>query len=129
VDAIRLLVDSYLVAARMNDCGLGTLGPATPGPPWVYKTTGSCVGQLTLTIARDPQSSTGGTGTPPVTCALPATSYGNPNPIATIYLPCTQVSILYPYQWHFNSVIQLLVPGASFGLAQISAKATAVNMN
>jgi hypothetical protein len=128
IDAIRYLVDSYLVAARMNDCGLGSLGPATSGPPWVYTATG-CAASLTLTIRRDPQSSTGGTGTPPVSCALPALIYGNPNPIATIYLPCTQVSILYPYQWHFNSVIQLLVPGASFALAQISATATAVNMN
>ncbi len=126
VDAIRYLVDSYLVAARMNDCGLGTATGSASLSGWTYSTTGTCVGLLTLTIARDPPS---GTATN-VTCALPAQNYGGPNnPIARIYLPCTRVSILYPYQWHFNSVIQLLVPGASFGLAQISAKATAVNMN
>jgi hypothetical protein len=125
VDAIRYLVDSYLVAARMNDCGLGTATSLSSASPWLYKTTGTCIGELRLTIARDPQSGTSTT----VTCALPAASYGSPNPIAIIYLPCTQVSILYPYQWHFNSVIQLLVPGASLGLTQLSAKATAVNMN
>jgi hypothetical protein len=123
IDAIRYLVDSYLVAAGMNDCGLGTATTSSSASPWVYNPTG-CAGQLVLTIYRDPPSAGGA-----VTCALPATNYGNPNPIATIYLPCTQVSISYPYQWHFNSVIQLLVPGATFGLTQLSAKATAVNMN
>jgi TadE-like protein len=122
VNAIRNLVDSYLVAARMNDCGLGTAAGLS-GPPWAYTAT-SCVGHLTLTVARDPQS-----GATSATCALPATNYGNPNPIPTIYLPCTTVSISYPYQWHFNSVIQLLVPGATFGLTPLSATATAVNMN
>jgi len=39
------------------------------------------------------------------------------------------VKIFYPYEWHFNSVIQLLVPGASFGLSTISTGATAANMN
>ncbi|HTA24765.1 MAG TPA: TadE/TadG family type IV pilus assembly protein [Terriglobales bacterium] len=125
VDAIRYLVDSYLVAARMNDCGLGTVTPPSGGPPWVYQTTGTCVGQLMLTIARDPPS--GASATLP-TCALTATNYGGSNPI-TINIPCTQVTISYPYQWHFNSVIQLLVPGASLGLTQIAAKATAANMN
>ena len=129
VDAIRLLVDSYLVAARMNDCGLASATVTGSGPPWTYTTQGTCLASLTLTVARDPQFGTGGAGTIPVTCALPASNYGNPNPIATIYLPCTAVAISYPYQWHFNSVIQLLVPGASLGLSQISAKATAVNMN
>jgi Flp pilus assembly protein TadG len=125
VDAIRFLVDSYLVAARMNDCGLGTLAPATSGPPWVYTTAGACV--LVLTIARDPQS--GASVTLP-TCNLQATNYGgSSNPIATLYMPCTKVTISYPYQWHFNSVIQLLVPGATLGLTQITVNTTAVNMN
>jgi hypothetical protein len=123
VDAIRYLVDSYLVAARMNDCGLGAAFPAAFGPPWTYTTKGTCVGNLTLTIARDPQSGAGA-----ATCALTAQNYGGSNPI-TINMPCTQVTISYPYQWHFNSVIQLLVPGASLALTQISASATAVNMN
>jgi len=41
----------------------------------------------------------------------------------------TNVQIVYPYQWHFNSVIQLLVPGSSFALTTIRSDATAVNMN
>jgi Flp pilus assembly protein TadG len=126
VDAIRYLVDNYLVAARMNDCGLGTVATPSGGPPWSYQTTGTCVSQLILTIARDPSS--GSAGATPATCSLTATNYGGSNPI-TVNMPCTQVTISYPYQWHFNSVIQLLVPGASLGLTQIPASATAVNMN
>jgi hypothetical protein len=60
-----------------------------------------------------------------------ATNYGGAggNPIASLQIPCTGVTILYPYQWHFNSVIQLLVPGANLALARITAGATAANMN
>jgi Flp pilus assembly protein TadG len=126
VDAIRYLVDSYLVTAGMQDCGLGTLAPATSGPPWIYVTTGSCVGTLTLNIARDPPS---GATLTQATCVLVAQNYGSPNPVAQLYIPCTQVTISYPYQWHFNSVIQLLVPGAVLGLSEITAGATAANMN
>jgi hypothetical protein len=123
IDAIRYLVDSYLVAARLPDCGLGTVAPPA-GPPWVYTTMGTCIGSLTLTIKRDAPS---GLAAAPI-CFLLATNYGGSNAI-TVYLPCTQVTISYPYQWHFNSVIQLLVPGANLALTQISASATAVNMN
>jgi Flp pilus assembly protein TadG len=131
IDAIRFLVDSYLVAARMKDCGLGSAPLPSGGPPWIYTASTNCVGTgLTLTIARDPQSGSVGVGGT-ASCVLQAQQYGGSshNPIATLYMPCTQVLISYPYQWHFNSVIQLLVPGASLGLTQIAAGATAVNMN
>jgi len=39
------------------------------------------------------------------------------------------VSITYPYQWHFNSVIQLLVPGANYTFSDLHSDATAVNMD
>jgi TadE-like protein len=121
VDAIRSLVDSYLVTAQLNDCGLSGVAGGTGGAlTWIY-TGPSCPGggSLTLTIIR---------GFP--SCALQATNYGgSSNPIASLNIPCTQVSISYPYQWHFNSVIQLLVPGATLGLTPITARSTAVNMN
>jgi hypothetical protein len=41
----------------------------------------------------------------------------------------TTVHIVYPYQWHFNSVIRLLVPGATYSLGSITSNATAVNMD
>lgn len=130
IDAIRYLVDSYLVAARMKDCGLGTGAPQGTGPPWIYTTTGNCAGPLTLTVFRDPPPGAPGTGSgTTVTCSLTATGYGNPNPIANLHMPCTQVQIVYPYAWHFNSVIQLLVPGANLALTNITVSTTAVNMN
>jgi hypothetical protein len=49
---------------------------------------------------------------------------------ATVIMPCTTVVISYPYQWHFNNVIRLIVPGASYaGVSQIPTDATAINMN
>src|SRR5579872_2732734 len=94
----------------------------TPNHPagtsqWVYTT--PCFGStnLTLTINR---------GFP--TCNLLMASYGTP-PLTNAYIPCTQVSIQYPYQWHFNSVITLIVPGASYGpFITIQTDATATNV-
>lgn len=131
IDAIRFLVDAYLVNSRINDCGLGTIPvPTTTGPPWQYTASAGCPGTLTLTIAKDPEIGTSPTGNP--TCSLPtaAGSYGSPNPLPKApYLACTFVSISYPYQWHFNSVIQVLVPGSTIALTQIFTTATVPNMN
>ena len=124
VDAIRFLVDSYLLAARMQDCGLGSAPLPITGPPWSYTTTGCAAPNLILTISKDPPF--GQSGAVP-SCSLKAQNFGA-NGI-TVFLPCTKVSITYPYLWHFNSVIQLLVPGANLLLTPISANATAVNMN
>ena len=127
VDAIRTMVSGYLVAARLPDCGLGSQTAST-GPPWVYTASGGCPGPLPLilTIRRDPP---GGAFNGSPSCSVTATGYGSPNPIGTLNMACTNVSIAYPYQWHFNSVIQLLVPGATLALSTITASATAVNMN
>jgi len=115
VDAIRVLVDSYLTAAHLNDCGLSAVAAGTvSGPPWAYQASTGCAGTLTLTIVR---------GYPD--CGLP-----NPaQPPPTINIPCTKVTISYPYAWHFNSVIQLLVPGSNYALTNISTSATVANMD
>lgn len=115
VDAVRYLVAAYLQAARINACGLDTMPqPASGGGlTWVYTTTGTCPSTLQLTIQR--------------TC-LPSncpTITGPPN----AYLPYTYVKISYPYQWHFNNVIQLLVPGANLALSSIMTDAAAANMD
>jgi Flp pilus assembly protein TadG len=131
IDAIRYLVDAYLLNSRINDCGLGTAAvPAWSPTGWVYKTATGCPSNLILTIAKDPEFGVPGTTQ---TCGLtiPASTYGSPNPIPKVVnVSCTQVSISYPYQWHFNSVIQLLVPGSTVALGtQIITSATAPNMN
>lgn len=124
MNAIRLLVDSYLLAARVNDCGLSTATVSSSGPPWTYTASTGCVGTLTLTISRDPPS--GSSASP--TCSVTINNYGAPG--VTVNAPCTQVSISYPYQWHFSNVIQLVAPGATFAsVSNITTSATAVNMD
>jgi|SRR5579862_6010569 len=121
IDAIRYLVDSYLVAARINDCGLNAAALPAAGPPWAYTAAGNgCAGTLTLTISRDP---TGGLAN--ASCSLTMTNYGG----VTVYAPCTKVSITYPYQWHFNNVLHLISPGSTFLLGTIPANATVANLD
>ena len=109
VAAIRDLVDADLLAASLNDCGLG---PITPAGTLVWTATGTCPngGTLTLTIDR-------GVVIPPAANASP--------PVQQV---ATHVDLQYPYQWQFSSVIQLLVPGASYaGITTIDTDAFAVN--
>jgi Flp pilus assembly protein TadG len=109
VEAVRFLVDSYLQTARINDCGLSTAsGVLSASFTWVYTANTGCT--MTVTISRNQ--------------VVPETVGG-----ATVNMLCTTVTVVYPYQWHFNSVIQLLVPGANYTLSNITSSATAVNMN
>jgi len=107
VNAVRFLVDSYLQTAKINDCGLSTASWAPGGQlTWHFSAVGtSC--SMTLDVSRgvSVQTSTG------------------------VNIVCTTVHISYPYQWHFNSVIQLLVPGANYTFTNITTDATAVNMD
>jgi Flp pilus assembly protein TadG len=112
VDAIRFLVDSYLQTAKINDCGLSAIPEPNQGGgmTWVYTASSGCPSALTLTISRN--------------VAVPVTVLNQP----TVNMLCTTVQISYPYQWHFNNVIQLLVPGATYaGVSQIPSNATAAN--
>lgn len=112
VSALRDLVDAYLQAGRMNDCGLSTQSATATTPlTWVFAASGNgCPGTLTLTIQRG--------------YAVP-TTVGS----VTIQTICTRIDISYPYQWHFSNVIQLLVPGATYaGTTQIATAAVVPNM-
>jgi len=112
VDAVRYLVASYLLAARINTCGLDTMtAPGSQSGPmtWTYTATG-CTPNLILTITR------------------PCTGSSCPSTLGA-YMPYTNVTISYPYQWHFNNVIQLLVPGAHYTLTNVSTNATAANLD
>jgi Flp pilus assembly protein TadG len=111
VDAIRFLVDSYLQTAKINDCGLKFISEPAQGGGlvWVYNANTNCAGALTLTISRG--------------VALAVTANGS-----TVNMLCTTVQISYPYKWHFNNVIQLLVPGATYAaISYIPSDATAAN--
>ena len=126
VDLAFRVVGNYLEAANINDCGL------TPSTSWVQSrltwtytaTGGGCpTGGLTIAINRgyifpatSASSSTGCTSQP---------SSGN-----TVNLVGTCVSITYAYKWRFNSVITLLVPGATYaGVSNLNTTAVAFNEN
>jgi Flp pilus assembly protein TadG len=110
VSAVRFMVDSYLLTAGINDCGLSTASFAlASGYTWVFSATGNgCSMTLTVNRRKPVQEVIGG---------------------ATVNILCTTVNITYPYQWHFNNVIQLLAPGANYSLGNIPVDATAVNMD
>jgi Flp pilus assembly protein TadG len=81
-------------------------GTASGGPnlTWQYKIS-SCPDDLTITVNRGWVSSTG----PPFAVG-------------------TMVTVAYPYRWRFNSVIQLLVPGAKYAATtQVTESATVHN--
>ena len=117
IDAVRYVVDAYLVSSGLNDCGLNTFpGTLTGTLTWTYSPAGGqgnggCPGQLTLTVNR----------------AYSFKTTINANQVDVI---CTQVTISYPFMWHFNNVIQLLVPGANYaGITQIPTDALAPNLD
>ena len=114
VNAVRYLVDSYLQTAHINDCGLGsdstTIWAFAGGNlDWHFSATANgCTMTMDVIRAVPIQMTIGG---------------------ATVNTLCTTVQISYPYQWHLNNVVQLLVPGAHYTLGNIQGNATAVNMN
>ncbi len=115
VAAVRDLVDSYLQAAQINDCGLSSSSASVFGTlGWQYTASGGgCPGTLTLTIERAKLLPASGTGVP-----------------GTLDIVSTQVTISYPYAWEFNRVIGLLVSGATYsGTTPITATATIPNLD
>jgi Flp pilus assembly protein TadG len=110
VNAVRFLVDSYLQMAQINDCGLGTAS-MVGAAQLTWQFTGSGNGcSMTLTVNRG---------------ALIQETVGG----VQVTMLCTTVNITHPYQWHFNNVIQLLVPGANYAFTDLHSDATAVNMD
>ncbi len=111
ITAVRDVVDSYLVALHINDCGLSTQSPSPPsGLVWTYTANTGCPGTLTLTINRGATFNVAG-GTPAI-------------------VEATGVNISYPYQWRLSKVIQVLIPSATYAaLTQITESAVVQNLN
>jgi Flp pilus assembly protein TadG len=114
ITAIRDLVVSHLQSARLNDCGLAGQAPAGSAATmtWTYTAAGGgCPAPLILKIERSYAFTT----------VFGANTFNVIN---------TRVTLQYPYSWHFNKVIQMLVPGASYlGVSQIVTDATVPNMD
>jgi len=108
--AVRDVVDSYLAALHINDCGLSTQLPSRSGLVWTYTANSGCAGTLTLIINRGATFNVAG-GTPAI-------------------VEATGVNISYPYQWRLSSVIRVLIPSATYAaLTQITEGAVVQNLN
>lgn len=115
--AVRDVVDNYLQAARINDCGLQSATATAVGAasPWAWTFSSSCgaaIGNLVLIVNR------GNVVTSAVVTA------GNPVKVLT-----TQVTVQYPYRWQFNRVASLLGATGFAGTSQITAVAMMENQN
>jgi hypothetical protein len=118
VSAIRDLVDADLISAGLNDCGLGDL--ASSGPV-AWTAIGKCPNSATFTVLIDR-----GYVSPPL--GQPGISI--PGASEPLRLISTHVQMSYPFQWHFNSIIRLLVPSATYaGITQIETDAIAPNQD
>ena len=108
ISGVRDVVDNYLVAVHINDCGLSTASPASAGLTWTYTANTGCPGTLTLIIDRG---------------SVFLTTAGTP-----VTVEATHVTIQYPYQWRFNKVISVL-PGTTNLPVTLTADAVVPNLN
>ena len=111
--AIHDAVDNYLVAARVNDCGLSAATPTKAGLTWTYTANSGCPGNGTLTLTIDRGNTFQSTDA------------------NTTTLETTHILISYPYQWRFGGVIRFFAPSANYanGVTQIPADAMMTNLN
>ena len=89
-----LAANGVLPQANQGSCapaGAVVSQVSAPSLKWKYAISG-CPDELDITINR----------------GIPLGTTGNTTSVGT------QVTVAYPYQWHFNSAIQLLVPGAAY---------------
>lgn len=121
-DALQI-VDNYLIANHLSDCGLSTTAGSPSGLTWTYTATSGCPsGALTLVINRGYYFPAANSGQPATLNCAPVA------PGAQTAVIATCVSIQYPYQWRFGRVANLLGSAASLP-TQISASAVAMNEN
>lgn len=119
------VIDNYLLAEQINDCGLSASPPSTSAPLiWTFSASGNgCPGAgVTVTINRGYYVPQGSTTAASGNCASTAVAA---NQMAIIG---TCVTIQYPYAWKFNSVSSFF--GGSFlGPSTITTTAVVFNEN
>jgi Flp pilus assembly protein TadG len=117
------IVDNYLIANHLSDCGLSSTTGTASGLTWTYTATTGCpAGGLTLIVNRGYYFPASATGQP---ASLNCTVQAAGTQTAVI---STCVSIEYPYQWRFGRVASIL--GSATALpTQINASAVVMNEN
>ncbi len=122
IDAFQI-VDNFLKANNINDCGIATATPTSSALTWTYSASGStsgCPGTgLSITINRGYYFPSNSTAAASIACS-PTPPGGQTAVLATC------VTISYAYSWRFDRVITLLGSRAS---VPTSITATAVAMN
>ena len=99
--------------ANLGTCLPPTAATAQAGLTWTYRVSGcaNVAGDLLITINRGWMCTSG-----------PACTSGPPVSIGTV------VGVQYPYNWQFNTVIHLLIPGANYAATtQLKEHATVHN--
>lgn len=121
-DAFRV-INTYLVANNISNCGIDTTTPVPSAAEWTYRGTFCSSGTLTVVINRGYTFPAQNTVKPPdVNC----TSQAPVPEVVTVVSTC--ISIQYPYQWQFGRVASLLGPSATLPTT-ITATAVAMNEN
>ena len=119
---VYYIVDNYLLANNLNDCGLnGSQSATTSGLTWTFTATGGgCpTPGLVVTVNR-------GYYYPASGGAVPSNDCISQNPGSQAAVVSTCVSIQFPYPWRFGRAASLL--GFSTALPQqISAVAVVMN--
>lgn len=119
-DAFQI-VDNYLKANQLNDCGIGPANLSASGLTWTYSipsSGGSC--GITIIINRGYFFPMTGANPPALSCT-PQSSAGS-----TVVGTC--VSIQYSYSWKFGRIASMFGPTMTLP-PQISAVAVAMNEN
>jgi Flp pilus assembly protein TadG len=114
VCAIRDLIDSYLTAAGVNDCGLAstTANPSTTWQ-WEFDASTGCEGNTFKVIINRGFTYT-------------TTSKLGTNDV-TVTVEATRITMSYPYQWQFNRFIQIL--GGNIAVSPIPTSAVMRNLD
>jgi len=116
------LIDNYLQANNINDCGVSST-PTTSALTWTFAANGNgCPSAgLSIVVNRGYYFPATGSAVPAVTCQPQ-----NPGGATAVIGTC--VSIQYPYPWRFGKAASLLGRNASLP-TQISTVAIALNEN
>ena len=116
-------IDNYLVANKLNDCGISSSAPTSAGPlTWKYTATTGCPpGGLVIIINR-------GYYFPSTGATLPSVNCTPQNPGSGTAVISTCVTIEYGYAWRFGRAASLLGARSTLPNA-ITVTAVAMNEN
>ena len=122
VTDVYYIVDNYLLANNLNDCGLsGSPTATTSGLTWTFSASTGCPSPgLQIIVNRGYHYPANGGGVPSGDCAS--------SPGAGTAVISTCVAIKYAYPWRFGRAASLLGSNATLP-AQISVSAVSFNEN